>query len=192
LHAANSWHRCIVVKCTGSGTQVDYLDLDISIVNNSGHGRISYQLFRKPLNIYQYLPRSSCHPESVFGSVIHSEATRILRRCESHPVAQQQLQFFRSKLISRGYSDFEISKQFRTARLRHLKRNREATRCTPGSHVRKAFLKVMYSHSTDLTCIRRCLSQHSHLVPNTKVICATTVQKSIFRLLYPFMWRRQT
>ena len=27
---------------------------------------------------------------------------------------------------------------------------------------------------------------------SSKVICATTVQKSIFRLLYPFMWRRQT
>ena len=149
-------------------------------------------MFREPLNTYQYLPRLSCHPESVFSSVIHSEATRILRRCESQHVAQKQLHFFRGKLIARGYSDFEISRQFKIACLRHARRNERASRSASPSSVRKAFLKVMYSKSTDLACIRRCLSQHQHLVPNTNVICAITVQKNWFRLLFPFTWRRQT
>jgi len=42
--------------------------------------------------------------------------------------------------------------------------------------VRKAFLKVVYSHSTNFAFICRCLRQHQHLVPDTTPICATTVQ----------------
>lgn len=180
ISAANSWHRCIVCEATAFGTQVNYLDLSISI--NSG-GSFEYQLFRKPLNIYQYLPRASCHNSHVFDAVVHSEATRIFRRCSDASCAESHLLFFLHKLVRRGYAVGQILRQFKLAKSRHKIFKADGRIRFSNVGTREGSLKIRHSSSVNYRFIKKCLAEHKHLLSNTdSLICAATVQKNIFRI----------
>jgi hypothetical protein len=186
-YAANSWHPCIVCEVTASGKQVNYLDLRISM---NPRGSVEYQLFRKPLNIYQYLPRASCHNAHVFNAVVHSEATRILRRCSDTSCAESHLLFFLRKLVRRGYAVGKILSQFKLAKLKHKSFIVGGPARSSKAGIRKGFLKIRHSSSVNYRFIKSCLAEHRHLLSNTDMLlCATTAQKNIFRILFPVMWR---
>ena len=54
-----------------------------------------------------------------------------------------------------------------------------------------ALLKVRYSGSVNFAYINKCMYRFKHLVPcAAKFVCAASVQKNLFRILCPFMWRR--
>ncbi len=187
ISAANSWHHCINIKLADSGTSnVPFLDLAISIK----HGHILFDLYRKPLSIYQYLPRGSCHRSQVFRSLVFGEALRIWRRCSFSADAIRHLQFFKSRLILRGYSCEEIDKFFALAKAKHLLANtfnpEAATRVK-----RLAFLKVRHSSSVKYHFLAGALAEHKHLL-NSDIVCSSTSQKNIFRLLYRHTWRPNT
>jgi hypothetical protein len=197
LQTANAWHECIVVDLTGSGDSVDFLDLTLSLHTHNSIVSCSSCLYRKPLNIYQYLPRSSCHSASVFRSVIFSEAIRILRKCSFATDAELQFKFFHGKLLKRGYATAEIMIQFKLALASHANRLKRrlivpsvGSFC-PRRHVRKAFFKVRHSGTVNYPLLTRSLSKHMALIPNTAGIsCAKSVQHSLFRIMCPFTWRR--
>ena len=135
---ANAWHPSITVEQAAMGrSNVPYLDIAISL---SSANQFTFELYRKPMNLYQYLPRASCHRPSVFASLIKGEAIRIMRRCSSCRVAQKHLSIFKSHLIKRGYSSLEIDVAFDRAHLIQSVpiRHNSAT-------VRKVFLKVRHS-----------------------------------------------
>ena len=52
LDYLNSWHASVVWLESASGSQVPFLDLSLSIVDNE----TSYETYRKPKNAYLYLP----------------------------------------------------------------------------------------------------------------------------------------
>jgi hypothetical protein len=163
-------------------SNVPYLDIAISL---SSANQFTFELYRKPMNLYQYLPRASCHRPSVFASLIKGEAIRIMRRCSSCRVAQKHLSIFKSHLIKRGYSSLEIDVAFDRAHLIQSVpiRHNSAT-------VRKVFLKVRHSSTVNYKSISRAISRHSHLLNGScKIACASTVQRNIFRLLYSSTWR---
>ena len=183
---ANDWHASIQLEATSCDrSNVAYLDLSLSLDSS---GNVSYDLYRKPLNKYFYLPRSSCHPCKVFSSIIRGEATRILRRCSFLTRAFVHLGFFQSKLLDRGYSLTEIRQQFDIAILRHKQYIRNNKRRAGGNGIRKGFLKITHSASVDYSCLAKALHGHSHLL-NSSIVCASTIQQSVFRMLYPYMWK---
>lgn len=183
---ANTWHSSIQLEKTACArSSVAYLDLSLTLEDS---GKVSYDLYRKPLNKYHYLPRSSCHRASVFRSVVRGEATRILRRCSKLSQVFAHLHFFQSKLLDRGYETAEILKQFDLAIARHKTYISNSSSETPGPKPRKVFLKIKHSSSVDYVMLTKCLHGHCHLV-NSRITCASTIQKSVFRMLYPHMWR---
>ena len=56
---------------------------------------------------------------------------------------------------------------------------------------RRALWKVRHSSSVNYKHTIRALHAHDHLVGNSKVVIASTVQKNIFRMLYPSMWKNE-
>ena len=65
----NKWHPAIQWKVSFSGKRVVFLDLDISLAQ----GQFAIQTHRKPQNAYLYIPRTSCHPKSVYTALIVGE-----------------------------------------------------------------------------------------------------------------------
>ena len=153
---------------------------------------IKFDLFRKPLNLYHYVPRSSCHKASVFSSVIAGEATRILRRCSCRTRAEYHLAFFRKKLLDRGYHIDEILRGFARANqlhgLRPLRSNSSVD--TDTSRVRKHFLKVVHSSTVDYGYINAAIRRVQPLLRRgNRILLASSVQKNVFRECYGFAWR---
>ena len=136
------------------------------------------------MNTYQYLPRASCHRLQSFNSLVYGEALRIHKRCTDPQKITKHLNFFKSQLIKRGYLLDLIDRAFRRAS--NSSGPRSSTSC------RKAFLKIKHSTTVNYAVLGRSLLQHSHLLINSRVLCAISSQKNIFRLLYDSTWRQNS
>ena len=146
----------------------------------SDNGSLHFELYRKPANLYQYLPRSSCHRRQTFEGLIIGEALRIHRRCLLQCDVAKHLRLFRFHLLKRGYANSEIQKCFKAASVRFSR-----PRITPhSSHsVRKAFIKVTHSSTVKYAALQRAISKHKHLC-SSQIIISSSAQKNIFRWLY--------
>ena len=139
----------------------------------------------KPANIYQYLPRNSCHRKHTFMGLMIGEALRIHRRCLHKADADKHLRFFQIHLLKRGYNLFEFSKCLRIAAVRAARPFDTASSSVP--RTRKAFIKVTHSSTVNYAALGRIVSKNAHLV-NSKLIVSSRAQKNIFRLLYKHNW----
>lgn len=78
---------------------VPFLDLLLSLRDRT----IVYELYRKPINTYQYLEWDSGHPLATKKGFVIGEIVRIFRNCSDHDTALKHVDFFRSKIRLRGY-----------------------------------------------------------------------------------------
>ena len=181
----DNWHPNLVVSETaGACKGVPYLDLELGLRRDNS---VTFDLYRKPMNLYQYLPRGSCHRHSVFQCLVRGEARCILKRCPDAEDADKHLSFFHLQLVKRGCRTHEIVHQFHSAKHRHAHPN-----VVRGPEVRKCFPKVKHDSSVNYAKLHEFIHLHSHMLKyQPKFVCATTTQKSIFRMLYPYMWRNQ-
>lgn len=76
-----------------------FLDLDITIKRTE----ISFETFRKPINVYQYMPWSSCHPISTKQGFVFGETKRIIRTCSTYEARLKHVGIFYNCLRARGY-----------------------------------------------------------------------------------------
>jgi len=187
----NSWHHSIVWSITASGRRhIPFLDLLVSIEDSCC---ITWELFRKPLHKYLYVPRNSCHPPSVFQGLIVGESLRILRRCQKLAAADKHLSLFAMHLVNRGYSRAEIEAGIVKAR-RIASRPRFQGSCGSSLPVRKIYLKVKHSCSVNYPYIKRILARTSPMLASEKCMIkpmiSRSVQHNVFRQLYPLVWRR--
>ena len=85
----------------------NFLDLQLGVkpATESHRAEVDYQLYRKPLNIYNYIPANSDHPRAVCKSIVHTEAIRLLRTCKKHAPYEKQCGFFASALSRRGHAN---------------------------------------------------------------------------------------
>lgn len=175
--ALASWHPSIKCSRSSSGVKdVPFLDVAISVEDD---GRFSYKLFRKPLALYHYVPRSSCHPEQVFKSVVHGELHRIRNRCTYVSDFDKEVAFFRSKLIVRGYPSCLVSKALQRM---HSKR-------PPHNNDKKILFKVKHSSAVNFPYVVKHLRACSNLLSaNSRIMLSHSMQKSVFRLLYKSSW----
>ena len=148
-----------------------------------GKNGLSCETYRKPVNKYLYVPRSSCHPRAVFSSIVASETCRLFRTNSRQETLSKQLAFFLNKFVDRGYSMAECSALIS----RQLARLRKPDDNNPRLKARKTFLKLPYSSSVNSRFLRRALSRHKHLIQNP-VGLSFSVQKNLFRTLYQWNW----
>lgn len=88
-----------------------FLDLQLSIANNS----IVYELYRKPINTYQYLEWHSEHPRTTKKGFVVGEVIRIFRNCSSEAAALRHVEFFHDKIRRRGYPPYYTHRWIRDA-----------------------------------------------------------------------------
>ena len=78
---AESFHdnlKFTVSEPAVSGATI-FLDLELTVAE----GHLQFDLHRKPMNLYLYVPADSGHHRSVKASLIKGECTRLARRCMS-------------------------------------------------------------------------------------------------------------
>ena len=179
----SNWNESIRWAMTCIGTlDVPYLDLSVSFIN----GLLRWELFKKPQNNYEYLPRRSVHPKHVFEALLNSECLRILRRCDNEEKAHKHLTFFRNKMKRRGDCMKVFGRAMDAAKKKHAQAVPAGAR--PQAAPRKAFLKVPYSSAVNGAFIRNLIKKHSHLLSHSNVMIAWKQQPSMFRQLYKSNW----
>ena len=94
-------------------TQVDFLDITISIQNNE----IRTTLFEKSLNLYLYIPPHSAHPPGVLTGLVIGNCHRIHTLCTQPEDKDALLRQFFSRLRARGYSTTTLLPLFERAHL---------------------------------------------------------------------------
>lgn len=104
----NAWNDQIQVKPVSSGDSADCLDLTITICRNDSFAFLDYRTYRKPQNIYSYVPANSEHRSTVFDSIVRCEARRLLRTNRTKENFERERAFFADKFAKRGHSTNRI------------------------------------------------------------------------------------
>ena len=149
ITAANSYHHELSWELQALGaSDIPFLDLSIS---HNGK-KIDWDLFIKPLNIFQYVPFSSCHPQTTNRAVAQGEFLRALRRCSSKRSAHSHIQFLKAKLVATGYPGWLLLDAENRAAGSHAAGKRVKVRLPP--HI----LKVRHSSTSSYRCMRKLLT----------------------------------
>jgi len=181
----NSWHSNIRFDITAQGDAAPYLDLSLYLeydpVTNTKQLRFS--TYRKPMNKYCYLPRSSCVPPHIFDGIVATETMRMLKTNDNPLDFLRNLNFFFDRLVDRGYDRQEVT----SAALRQLRKPQIRTK---EEQPLRRFMVTTYGSTTDASFLRRCLRRYAYLLYNIGLDAglAFSSQKSLFRLLYRRNW----
>mmetsp|Transcript_4359 Transcript_4359/g.9463 ORF Transcript_4359/g.9463 Transcript_4359/m.9463 type:complete len:207 (-) Transcript_4359:274-894(-) len=94
---------------------LDYMDMQISIVNN----QIVTGLHEKALNLYLYIPPHSAHPPGVLTGLVLGNAHRIYTLCSDPAEVRRHLQNLYHRLLVRGHSSTSLLPLFQRAAVLH-------------------------------------------------------------------------
>ena len=94
--------------------QVNFLDLDITIVYSPGSADFDFKVYRKPGTAYAYLPYGSYHARHVFRGWLKAEMHRLLTHSSSPAVWLEECGLFYKHLRKRGYPTRAIDSTFRS------------------------------------------------------------------------------
>jgi hypothetical protein len=98
--AMNNYIQDITLTIERNITSVNFLDLT---VNRNNSNKIEFRTYRKPINIYQYIPSSSNHSRATIKGFIFGEMIRHVRNNTNKNDRIANIQFFLFKLLKRGY-----------------------------------------------------------------------------------------
>jgi len=104
-----------VMVVSNRHTQVNFLDLELSVVRGSAATRmdtITFRPYRKPGNAYAYLPFTSFHGRHTFRGWILAELLRILTHSSSPDVWLEEGRAFYHWLVARGYPQWYLRTVF--------------------------------------------------------------------------------
>ena len=87
--------------------KVNFLDVVIKIKN----GRLSTDLYSKPVDSHQYLHYNSCHPEHIKKSIIYSQTLRLRRICSERKDLKSHVRDLKGWFLRRGYPQRIIEEQ---------------------------------------------------------------------------------
>jgi hypothetical protein len=93
--------------------QVNFLDLDITIVYSQASADFAFKVGRKPGTAYAYLPFGSYHARHVFRGWLKAEMHRLLTHSSSPTVWLEECSVFYNHLRNRGYPTRAINSTFR-------------------------------------------------------------------------------
>jgi hypothetical protein len=101
VDTCNSVHPTLKFKHESSSVSLPFLDTEVWVRPDR---RIAVRPYRKPMYRFQLLHRKSCHPPSVFKSIIRGETMRLMRNSSLQSDFQRHSDLFRSKLVTRSYT----------------------------------------------------------------------------------------
>ena len=105
----NTVHPTLKFTHEWSKTQINFLDLTLYKGERFKNTQIlDIKCFSKPCDTFQYLSRDSSHPNACFSGMVKGETIRYIRNSSSETEYQQKLDFFISKLLTRGYKKSEV------------------------------------------------------------------------------------
>ena len=87
--------------------KVNFLDVVIKIKN----GRLSTDLYSKPVDSHQHLHYSSCHPEHIKKSIICSQTLWLRRICSERKDLKSHVRDLKGWFLRRGYPQRIIEEQ---------------------------------------------------------------------------------
>ena len=114
LELLNSRHPTVKFTLSPPSSSVPFLDVTVHFHDSQLHT----DLFSKPTDSHRYLSPSSCHPPSIFRSIVYSGALRLIRICSRETYLFRRLADFHSHLLSSGYKSKFILSAFEDA-LKH-------------------------------------------------------------------------
>jgi hypothetical protein len=166
------------------------LDLAFSVAPND---TLSWVTFRKELNAYLYVPKSSAHPESTFNSIISSEFSRMNLTNKSISSMHENVSYFARKFERRGHYDCRAKLALLAKRT--VSRRLQGIVTAPRVKVRKHMLVLRYSSSVNSFPIRKILKSYSKFasIALRRPVCiglAYKLQPNNFRRHYGETWRR--
>ena len=93
-------------------SRVNFLDLDIQILDLHGSPEFEFRIYRKPGNAYSYLPYGSYHARHVFRGWLKAEVQRLLTHSSNPSVWLEECRIFYEHLRNRGYPVKAINATF--------------------------------------------------------------------------------
>lgn len=117
----NSFISKIVLDFVFSPSSVNFLDL---VIFKNSHRKIQFKTFQKPQNIYQYLPRSSCHNPATIKGYIRGELIRFCRTNSTLTDRRTLFSLFYERLRARSFPISYLASIFASINLnsRYLER----------------------------------------------------------------------
>lgn len=195
LQELNNWDPTIQVDDGNPTTRTHYLDLDLQLyTSTNGNCHLTYRTYRKPQNNYNYVPATSQHHHKVTTGIIHTETLRLLRTNATRQDYQHQLEFFKRKLIRRGYNAANVDQVFDKYRFEDKYRILHKQRHT--ATTRKFIFQQYYTTATKRTPTPQILRRRLHLihkhlkVQKCDIIVARRSKPNLFRMMHKHTWRR--
>ena len=108
----NNIHPTIKFTSSHSSTNVSFLDVNVSLTNDSN---ISTDLYTKPTDKHQHLLYSSCHPLHTKNAIPFSLALRLRRICSTDETFNIRTAQLTTYLLKRGYKRNFVTKQIQRA-----------------------------------------------------------------------------
>ena len=109
ISCINVVHPTLKFTHEWSKTEINFLDLTLYKGERHKNTQIlDIKCFSKPCDTFQYPSRDSSHPNSCFLGMVKGEAIRYIRNSSSETEYEQKLDFFISKLLTRGYKKSEV------------------------------------------------------------------------------------
>ncbi len=122
FHTANNFHHLLKFTHGLSKQEITFLDTTVYKGKRFTKSRIlDIKTHTKPTETYQYLHRTSCHPDSVFRGFIKGTVISRIRTNSDPDNLKSDLANFKTKLIERGYKIQEIDQYFNEALLHDRK-----------------------------------------------------------------------
>ena len=87
--------------------KVNFLDVVIKIKN----GRLSTNLYSKPVDSHRYLHCNSCHAEHLKRSIIYSQTLRLRRICSEIKDLKSKVKDLKGSFLRRGYPQRIVEEQ---------------------------------------------------------------------------------
>jgi hypothetical protein len=108
---ANEAHPLLKFTHTKSDQETTFLDTEVyKGPRLSKTGTLDIRSHVKPTETYQFLERSSCHPEQVFSGFMKGRMITFIRNNSQASTLKEISDIYREKLSQRGYKPKEIAK----------------------------------------------------------------------------------
>ena len=126
--------------------QVNFLDLDITVVYSPGSADFEFKVYRKPGTAYAYLPYGSYHARHVFRGWLKAEMHRLLTHSSSPAVWLEECGVFYNHLRNRGYPTRAINATFRKVNWNQRSKLLEPRKCEDGDKFFAQYRACVFSN----------------------------------------------
>ena len=107
LKELNGFHPSIKLTFGKLKAKVNFFHVVIKIKN----GRLSTDLYSKPVNRHQYLHYNFCHAEHIKKSIIYSQTLRLRRICSERKDLKSHVKDLKGWFLRRGYPQRIVEEQ---------------------------------------------------------------------------------